>query len=538
MTIVVTPPASAASPTCGESQWTWASTAPGVTTRPVASRTAVSGSRTTPMPSMRSGLPARPSAATRPPVTPIDVRRTPSTGSRTRPPTIARSTPPRPARTPRPSRIVPPQAGTSASGPPASSASGTTCRALSARRTGSGTAVPLRARALERCLARAGRVERSVDQAGVPADDARAREGHGLHRAWLPRREEDLHAGRHRQAAAPRGGAVEPQRGVDLEEVEVRGDPDRDRALVDDLERDGVGLPEPGHRGLLRPRRRARGAHGVLQHDEPRAVGEGGLDLDARQQVGDAVEHVVLGHDAVAPGDGLGVGEAVAGGLADLVGDERGRLGLRQREPAGAAAARELGGQEEQEPVLLAGQQAHGAELSQAGPAPRAVRSGRGRQPAKGRRSGLARPAVHLALVHRGATVRQCASGEKPWRAIGHTGAMATRVRPPGTTSARGRPVAALLAVVALAVLVWGGYGAGWSWTGFGDNDSLWDWLHLLLLPVAVAALPLWLTRRGALHPRRRRAAELVGAAFVLLVVLGYLVPMAWTGFPGNQLWD
>ena len=122
--------------------------------------------------------------------------------------------------------------------------------------------------------------------------------------------------------------------------------------------------------------------------------------------------------------------------------------------------------------------------------------------------------------------------------AIRHTGAMATRVRPPGTTSARGRPAAALLAVVALAVLLWGGYGAGWSWTGFGDNDTLWDWLHLLLLPVAVAALPLWLTRRGALHPRRRRVAELAAAAFVLLVALGYLVPIAWTGFPGNELWD
>ena len=115
---------------------------------------------------------------------------------------------------------------------------------------------------------------------------------------------------------------------------------------------------------------------------------------------------------------------------------------------------------------------------------------------------------------------------------------MATRVRPPGTTSARGRPAAAVLAVGALAVLLWGGYGAGWSWTGFGDNDSLWDWLHLLLLPVAVAALPLWLTRPGALHPRRRRAAELGAAGFALLVVLGYLVPMAWTGFPGNRLWD
>ena len=57
---------------------------------------------------------------------------TPSTGSATSPPTMASSTPPRSARTPSPSRIVLPKPGRIRSGPPASSASGTSQRSESA----------------------------------------------------------------------------------------------------------------------------------------------------------------------------------------------------------------------------------------------------------------------------------------------------------------------------------------------------------------------------------------------------------------------
>ena len=42
------------------------------------------------------------------------------------------------------------------------------------------------------------------------------------------------------------------------------------------------------------------------------------------------------------------------------------------------------------------------------------------------------------------------------------------------------------------AVAVAGGYGLGWQWTGFQDNNTLWDWLQLLVLPVVIAALPIW----------------------------------------------
>jgi len=47
--------------------------------------------------------------------------------------------------------------------------------------------------------------------------------------------------------------------------------------------------------------------------------------------------------------------------------------------------------------------------------------------------------------------------------------------------------------VLGLVIAGIGGYGADWSWTGFQDNGTLWDWLELFLLPVAIALLPLWL---------------------------------------------
>ncbi|HZE05040.1 MAG TPA: hypothetical protein VE127_07445 [Solirubrobacteraceae bacterium] len=95
------------------------------------------------------------------------------------------------------------------------------------------------------------------------------------------------------------------------------------------------------------------------------------------------------------------------------------------------------------------------------------------------------------------------------------------------------------VAVVAFVVIVYGGYGHHWGWTGInGHTATLWDWLHLLLLPVAAVILPLWLRHRPRLGaPVKLVVAGLI-AGFVALVVAGYTVPWAWTGFTGNRLWD
>src|SRR5829696_964438 len=331
MTSVVSPPASALSTTCGESQCTCGSTPPGVTTIPVASTTAVAVSRTTSTPSIVSGLPARPIATIRPPDTPRLAYRTPRTGSATSPPTIAISTPPRSARTPRPSRIVLPKPGRIRSGPPQSSPSGISHRSESATRTRSGTAVPPLARQRQRRLQRALGVQRTVRQAAVPADHARPAERQQEHRARHLGVEEDLLPGRDRQPHAPGRRAVEVQRAVDLEEVEVRRDADRHGTLIDDGQR---GLPrEPVDPDLLLGRR-AGGGDRVVQDQQPAAVAEQRLDLHPLDERGDAVGHVARSERAIADRLGFRVGTPVAGRLADLVGDQRDGFGLGEREAA------------------------------------------------------------------------------------------------------------------------------------------------------------------------------------------------------------
>jgi hypothetical protein len=89
----------------------------------------------------------------------------------------------------------------------------------------------------------------------------------------------------------------------------------------------------------------------------------------------------------------------------------------------------------------------------------------------------------------------------------------------------------------AFAILIVGGYGLGWSWTGFSGN-TLWDWLELLALPLVIASLPLWFTTHTRWEGRWRRFGLALLAGFVLTVVGGYGLSWGWTGYQGNTLWD
>lgn len=91
---------------------------------------------------------------------------------------------------------------------------------------------------------------------------------------------------------------------------------------------------------------------------------------------------------------------------------------------------------------------------------------------------------------------------------------------------------------VAFLVVLIGGYSAGWAWTGFQANNQLWDWLHLLLLPVAFALLPVWLRYSEHMSRTRKLALVAVVAAFWIFVAVGYAVPLQWTGFKGQELWN
>jgi uncharacterized membrane protein YedE/YeeE len=94
------------------------------------------------------------------------------------------------------------------------------------------------------------------------------------------------------------------------------------------------------------------------------------------------------------------------------------------------------------------------------------------------------------------------------------------------------------VAVVALVIGLIGGYAFNWSWTGFDSSNQVWDWFGLLLLPVAFATFPLWLKFSDYMSAARRQAMGMAVTLFVVFVLLGYLAPLAWTGFQGQTLWD
>lgn len=102
-----------------------------------------------------------------------------------------------------------------------------------------------------------------------------------------------------------------------------------------------------------------------------------------------------------------------------------------------------------------------------------------------------------------------------------------------------GRAAITAALAVALVVVLWGGYGHHWPWTGIsGTTATLWDWLHLLLLPVAFGLVPILLSREVRMR-RHHKLLSLAGVVVLaLIVVAGYAIPWGWTGFQGNKLWD
>jgi hypothetical protein len=89
--------------------------------------------------------------------------------------------------------------------------------------------------------------------------------------------------------------------------------------------------------------------------------------------------------------------------------------------------------------------------------------------------------------------------------------------------------LAVLLAIVAI-----GGYAFHWAWTGFQGN-TLWDWLKLLFLPVVLSSAKLSFKDHRDAWFRIAIGASL----FLLLTAIGgYAFHWTWTGFQGNTLWD
>ena len=98
--------------------------------------------------------------------------------------------------------------------------------------------------------------------------------------------------------------------------------------------------------------------------------------------------------------------------------------------------------------------------------------------------------------------------------------------------------VVTLVALIAFVELVVLSHVFGWTWTGFQENGTLWDWLNLFMLPIAVAVAPIWLKARASwrLHIV---VLAIVLAVLMALVVGGYFFGWTWTGFQKNgTLWN
>jgi hypothetical protein len=101
------------------------------------------------------------------------------------------------------------------------------------------------------------------------------------------------------------------------------------------------------------------------------------------------------------------------------------------------------------------------------------------------------------------------------------------------------RLLTAITALVLTLLLIEIVGGRSWAWTGFQDNQHLWDWLHLLLLPVVLSLLPVLSRRRTApVGERWLLGLGVLGLSCAVLVVVGYIAPWSWTGFSGKTLWD
>jgi hypothetical protein len=93
------------------------------------------------------------------------------------------------------------------------------------------------------------------------------------------------------------------------------------------------------------------------------------------------------------------------------------------------------------------------------------------------------------------------------------------------------------VALALLFILAVCSYAFNWTWTGFRGN-TLWDWLKLLLLPVALTGATIW----SGTH-QRWGTSWTVGLVVLLLALVvcgigGYFFGWTWTGFAENKLWD
>ena len=160
-----------------------------------------------------------------------------------------------------------------------------------------------------------------------------------------------------------RGLPVERERRVGVGQVQVRADLDGPVAGVLDDQGEPLGVPAPlsttvpsrADRSRPLPLMTRRPGDRVVDGDELAAVGEGRLDLDVVQHLGDALHHLVGARTARPLDHQVGDPGSVAGPL-DHPGREQGdRLGVVEADAARQPVAGDHAGHGEQQLLGLGG---------------------------------------------------------------------------------------------------------------------------------------------------------------------------------------
>jgi hypothetical protein len=96
-----------------------------------------------------------------------------------------------------------------------------------------------------------------------------------------------------------------------------------------------------------------------------------------------------------------------------------------------------------------------------------------------------------------------------------------------------------IICIAIVAAVIWGGYVKQISWLGInGRTATLWDWLNLLVLPCAFATVPILARREERRRLPTIRSVAMTAAAAGIFIALSYMLRLRWTGFSGNKLWD
>jgi len=93
-------------------------------------------------------------------------------------------------------------------------------------------------------------------------------------------------------------------------------------------------------------------------------------------------------------------------------------------------------------------------------------------------------------------------------------------------------------AVIAIfSLFVLAGYLLPMAWTGFPGN-RLWDWLTLILLPATLITINTWPITGRDFTAKHGAIVSTLLALWIITIVGGYDLGWSWTGYEGNTLWD